>query len=362
MDARVPQCPDAVNVVQRMALGGIETFVLDLTRQPSTQSSIISLEGTPEELVEGWPALAPISDRIIGLGGKGGVRPTIILQLARVLKELRPVSVMLHHIGPYLYGGIAARMAGVPNVIHVEHDTWHYSEKPRHQLIVRSLENLVKPLHICQSKATARQLSEILPGADIKIVPTGVDLERFQPGDKAKARVRLGLDPRAKIIGTVGRLVPVKGHSRLLTAFRYVTDETHLVIAGDGPEREALEAQAAASELLGRVTFLGHRDDIEEVLPAFDVFCLPSLNEGFPRSLLEAQACGVPVVATDVGAVSEAVCHATGIMVEGGNAVVLAEAIDRALRCPRRLSPRRFIETNFSWSKTLNSYRQMAEA
>jgi glycosyltransferase involved in cell wall biosynthesis len=362
METPLSQRPDAVNIVQRMTLGGIETFVLDLVRQPDQKNTIISLEGTREELVQEWPALAPVAGKIIGLGGKGGIRPSAVLRLARILKDLRPTSVLLHHIGPLLYGGIAARMAGVRNVIHVEHDTWHYSAKPRHELIARRLESFLKPRHVCQSRTTAKRLSEILPGASIEIVPTGVDLERFKPGDKAGARARLGLEMRAPIVGTVGRLEPVKGHSRLLAAFRYLPGDVRLVIAGDGAERAALEAQAAAGGVAARVTFLGHRDDIEEILPAFDLFCLPSLNEGFPRSLLEAQACEVPVIATDVGAVREAVCPETGLVVEGANAIILAQAMERTLNRPLGQSPRDFIETNFSWRKTLDSYRQVAEA
>jgi glycosyltransferase involved in cell wall biosynthesis len=354
-------CPAVVHIVQRMALGGIETFVLDLARQPDDKAYIISLEGTQAELVEPWPALACISDRIMGLGAGGGFKLSLVFEIRDILREIRPASVILHHIGPLIYGGLAARLAGVSKIVHVEHDTWHYNAHPRHRLIARGLEILLRPQHICQSKATAQKLTAVLPGARIAIVPAGIDLQRFKPGDKAAARARLGLEAETALIGTVGRLVPVKGQSTLIGAYRILPHDAHLVIVGDGPERQALEAQASAHGLSDNVHFLGHRDDVEKILPAFDVFCLPSLNEGVPRSLLEAQACGVPVVATRVGAVEEAVCPETGLLVEPSNEVLLAAALKRTLAAPPACSPRRFVETHYSWIETLNSYRQLAE-
>ncbi len=355
-------CPAAVHIVQRMALGGIETFVLDLARQPGTKTYVISLEGTRTELVAPWPALAPIADRIVALGAGSGFKPKLIAQLRDILRDIRPASVMLHHIGPLIYGGLAARLAGVPRIVHVEHDTWHYTAHPRHRLIARGLEMLLRPQHICQSMATAKTLAAILPRARISVVPAGIDLQRFMPGDKAAARARLGLAPDVALAGAVGRLVPVKGHSVLIGAFHLLPHEVHLAIVGDGPERAALEAQASAFGLSDNVHFLGHRDDVAEILPAFDVFCLPSLNEGVPRSLLEAQACGVPVVATKVGAVAEAVCPETGLLVEPSNALLLAAALRCALGAPPAASPRGFVETHYSWLDTLDSYRQLAEA
>ncbi len=356
------QYPNTVHIVQRMATGGIETFVLDLVNQPSQRDFAVSLEGTREALIEDWPALASVSDRLAGLGAHSGIRPGIVLKLVKVLRDLRPASVMLHHIGPLLYGGIAARLAGVPNIIHVEHDTWHYTAQPRHRLIARGVERLVRPRHICQSKATARQLAAILPGADISTIPAGIDLARFCPRDKAAARQRLGLPEHGAIVGTVGRLVPVKGHRYLIAAFRYLPRPARLVIAGEGPERAALETQAEAEGIRDSVTFLGHRDDVAGILPAFDIFCLPSLSEGVPRSLLEAQACDIPVVATNVGAVREAVCAETGILVVPANPILLADALNRALAGGSATPPRRFVEEHYSWQKTLNSYRQLAEA
>jgi glycosyltransferase involved in cell wall biosynthesis len=224
------------------------------------------------------------------------------------------------------------------------------------------MEKLIHPRHICQSQATARKLAEILPGAAIAIVPAGIDLGRFKPASKSAARERLGLPASALLAGSAGRLVAVKGYGFLVGALRHLPANVRLVLAGDGPERAALEAKALSLGLMDRVTFLGHRDDVADILPAFDVFCLPSLNEGLPRSLLEAQACGVPVVATSVGAVAEAVCPETGTLVEAGNELLLAVAIQRALIRPPAVPPRRFVETHYSWLATLNSYRQLAEA
>ncbi len=176
-----PQASHTVHVVQRMAPGGIETFVLDLARQTDWRNSIVSLEGTRAGLIDGWPALAAVSDRVVALGARAGVRPRLVSKLASTFRSLGPTSVMLHHIGPLLYGGLAARLAGVSRIIYVEHDVWHYAAAPRHRTIVRGMERLLKPKHVCQSAVTAARLGEILPGADIATIQTGIDCPPSAP-------------------------------------------------------------------------------------------------------------------------------------------------------------------------------------
>jgi glycosyltransferase involved in cell wall biosynthesis len=144
----------------------------------------------------------------------------------------------------------------------------------------------------------------------IEIVPNGVDLGRFSDTvSREVARARHGLSPQACILGTVGRLVPVKNQALLLhviARLRTRVPDAQLVVVGDGPERSALEALARRLEVADRVRFLGECRNIETVLPAFDVFCHASLAEGIPLTLLEAMAAHVPVVATAVGGIPEA--------------------------------------------------------
>ena len=355
----LPHC-DNVHVVQRMAPGGIETLVLDLIRSSAASTRILSLDGTTEELLAAWPALAQFRFEIIGLNRKPGVRPATVWHLSKALRQLRPRAVFLHHVGPLLYGAPAARLAGVPRVVHVEHDVWHY-HGTRDRAIAYGIERLFRPAHVAVSGNAAVELRKMLPGADVTVIPNGIDLDKFKPGNRAAARAMFGLGADWKIVGTAGRLVPVKGHSVLVDAAAHFPENVHVVIAGGGEEAESLKQQALKRGVSHRVHFIGHINRVEALLPAFDVFCLPSHAEGFPRCVIEAQSSGLPVVATDVGALREAICPQTGRIVVPGNPEALAANILDVLAKAPRTSPRNFVAQYYSWDRTVSSYRRMME-
>ena len=349
-----------VHIVQKMAPGGIETLALELALRDAANTSIFSLEGEAPALVQAWPSLVPVASRIEAFNATGGLKPYLLLKLTRRLRDMRPAAVFLHHVGPLIYGGIAARLAGVPRVIHVEHDVWHYA-LPRRRMIASLLEAVVRPDHVAVSDHAASALRSMLRSPTVVVIPNGIDLARFQPGDRAAACAAFSLNPAWRIVGTVGRLVAVKGHNVLIRAMAGLPGDCHLVIAGSGEERAALEACAAGLAIAHRVHFTGHLNAVERILPAFDVFCLPSHAEGFPRSIIEAQAVGLPVVATSVGALAEAVCPASGRIVPPGNPGALVIALSAVLARPRSSAPRDFVASRFSWQSTVSSYTRVSE-
>src|SRR5262249_43254968 len=146
-----------------------------------------------------------------------------------------------------------------------------------------------------------------LDAARVSSVPTGIDLGRYVPGDRAAARARLGLPAEAFIVGIVATLRSWKGHRYLVEAAAGIPDAT-LVVVGDGPGAENLRAQVKSLGIESRVRMPGNQDDVVPWLQALDVFALPSYaNEGVPQAIMQAMACGLPVVSTRVGSIDELV-------------------------------------------------------
>jgi glycosyltransferase involved in cell wall biosynthesis len=161
-------------------------------------------------------------------------------------------------------------------------------------------------------------------------VHNGIDLEQVQacrPVSELRRELNVGAN---FVIGTMGRLVPVKGLEVFLTAARIIRDQKQhvkFVIVGDGPLKETLQALACHSGLEQDILFLGHRDDSYDVLAMMDLFVLPSFSEGIPMVLLEALALARPVIASRVGGIPEVVeDRVSGWLVEPGREEQLAEA------------------------------------
>jgi glycosyltransferase involved in cell wall biosynthesis len=178
----------------------------------------------------------------------------------------------------------------------------------------------------------------VVPSERIAIVPTGVRASDYQSTrDRQHIRTTLGIDEQTSAIGVVAALSPQKGHHYLLEAMQRVLQNTEavLLVAGSGVLQPALVAQAQKLGIADRVRWLGHREDVPELLHALDLFVLPSLWEGLPYALLEAMAAGVPVVATAIaGNVDLIDGHTTGWLASAADAHGLSEAILQPLTEP----------------------------
>ena len=163
-------------------------------------------------------------------------------------------------------------------------------------------------------------------------VPTGIDLARFCPGDRGAARTFLGISPDDFVIGVVATLRSWKGHRYLVEAFAALGDaRSRLAIVGDGPGAENLRHQIADLGIEDRVMMPGNQTDVVPWLRSMDIFALPSYaNEGVPQAIMQAQACGIPVISTAVGSIDEIISHdATGLLVATQDSVSLGAAIVR---------------------------------
>jgi len=353
-----------IQVVQHLAPGGIEALVLELQRvyQDTDEVTIVSLEGQYRQSVKRWDALNYLSCDLIFMNKKAGVSVGIVKDLTRLFRELKPDAVHTHHIGPLIYGGLAARRAGIKTVVHTEHDAWHLQSSKRRRQVEALALKLVKPTLVADAEHVADVLRGFFPKHPLTVIPNGIDTQRFNPGGHMKSRELLDLPRNKIVIGCAARLVPGKGHHSLLEAMALLPANIHLALAGDGPLRCDLMALARQKGLISRVHFLGNIRNMPIFYRAIDLFCLASEAEGLPLSPLEAQSCGVPVVLTDTGGCKEAICAETGVLVPVKDSVALAAGITYALEAFTResmQSPRDYVLARHDLSKVAQQYRAL---
>jgi len=299
--------------------GAVEEYAATLVRAAGDEAVLLY----PDD-----PVLAPFAQ----LGGRPFDldAPRLTLRLARTLRALRPEIVHVTDVFPQAL--VAARLAGVKRVV----VTHHTPELPRRDNVAGRIWNRLgwatRPHVIYTSEADRRRDGR--PRAHV--IELGIDLDRFTRG-------RPALD--GLVVGNVARLAEQKGQRDLIAAAPAVLERhpnARFVVAGGGELRAELEA--LARPLGERFTFLGERDDVPDLLASFDVFAYPSRFEGLCLAVIEAQAAGVPVVATPVGGIKETVVDGeTGRLVPVGDVEALAMAIIAVLDDPD--SARRMAET-----------------
>jgi glycosyltransferase involved in cell wall biosynthesis/protein-tyrosine-phosphatase len=304
-----------------------------------------------------------IEVRIVDEARQGAVH--IVRFLTRFLRDNRIDLVHTHRYKDTVLGTIAAKLAGVPHVIRTVHglrepmtgwDHWKF----------RAYEALDKAVLQCFADrviAVSQQMADTLKDRGyrpdmLSQIHNGIDLRkviaRRRPED---VRRELGIDANTILIGTVGRLSPVKGHAGFLQAARLILEQqpgAKFLIAGGGPLEDDLVALARQLQINGACLFLGPRADVHDLTSAMDIFVLPSLSEGMPMAILEAMALGTAVIATAVGGVPEVVQHrVTGLLVPPGDARAMADAClelarDREWATRLGAEAKRLVEEEFS--------------
>lgn len=264
-------------------------------------------------------------------------------ELFRLFQRLRPDIVHTHNPKPGVYGRMAARAARVPLVVNTQHGLYAQpTDRPARRLPVYALERLAaacSDIELVQNPEDLETLARLgVPRRKLRLLGNGVDLDRFQPQPaevRNEMRTELGLDGDHVVVGAVGRLVWEKGYAELFAAAkRLLALRSNLVFVVAGPmdadKGDPLTpADVAVAEAAG-VRFLGHRDDLERLYAAFDIYVLASHREGFPRSAMEAAASGLPIVATDIRGCREVVDHdRTGLLVPVRDAAALEATIER---------------------------------
>lgn len=367
--------PLVVHVLYRFATGGLENGVVNLiNRMPenSYRHAIVALTEITDFKARIWRK----DVAFYALNKPPGHALHLYPRLYRLFRELRPSIVHTRNLGA-LEVAVPAWAAGVPVRIHGEHgrDVGDYDGSSRkHQLIRR----VYRPF-VSKYLALSRDLADYLvhqvgiPESRVTQIYNGVDSERFSP---ARERSPIPGCPFSSagfwLVGTVGRMQTVKDQTNLAEAFvraialvPALRKRIRLVLVGEGPLREKARAILAAGGVDDLAWLPGERGDIPEVLRGLDCFVLPSLAEGVSNTILEAMACGLPVIATAVGGNVELVdAERTGILVPAANPTALANAIVRLAAHPEPTMSmgkrgRMAVEARFSLDAMVGAYREL---
>jgi glycosyltransferase involved in cell wall biosynthesis len=265
-------------------------------------------------------------------------------ELFEVFRYERPDIVHTHNPKPGVYGRLAARAAGVPVVINTVHGLYALPDDPvSKRALIYSLERLAascSDAELLQNPEDVETLVRLgVPPSKITVLGNGIDLRRFDPSRVDEATVKalrdeLDAAPDDVVVGAVGRLVWEKGYRELFAAAadaHHRAPRLRFVVVGpsDPDKADAVGADdmARAAEEAG-VRFLGHRDDVDSLYAAMDLYVLASHREGFPRSAMEAAAMGLPIVATDIRGCRQVVDHGrTGLLTPPGDIGRLADAL-----------------------------------
>ena len=320
--------PTVILFTDSSEFGGAEQAMLQLMAglqaqdwQPvlmvHTSPGILPLvEGAAQLGVEVWPVPA-MPDGLVGAQR--------VWAFSRKLRARRPEVFHAHLTWPLAckFGLAGAIMAGIPAVVATVH---LYVEFPLDLSIFVQQRFIVAKTgrYITVSHAVAKRLVQKLrwPVEKVQVIHNSVSTAGPDPGHERPTETA-----GRPVVLTVARLDEQKGHRYLIETAAQVP-EAEFVLAGEGPLRPELEAQARSLGVDGRVRFLGYRDDVANLLRDCDVFVLPSLYEGLPLSILEAMAAAKPVIATQIGGTDEAVIHGeTGLLVPPADPPALAAAI-----------------------------------
>jgi glycosyltransferase involved in cell wall biosynthesis len=366
--------PRLVRVITRLNVGGPARQALLLSRELATDFDTVLVAGYPA------PSEGELADPTVPVRRVPLVRPLrpwtdarAFVAVRRILSE-RPCDIVHTHMAK---AGTVARLAvrtvgSRPRRVHTFHG--HvldgYFSPAVGRAFIEAERRLARrtDVIVAVSPEIRDELLDLKIGTPRQyvVVPLGLDIDAFlavrEPS--GKLRSHLGLAPDVFLVGAVGRLVAIKDNTTLPEAVAHVPD-VHLALVGDGDQRPQLEAKVRTLGIGDRVHFTGWWDDVPAAMSDLDVVALTSRNEGTPVSLIEALACGRPVVATDVGGVRFVVEDGVnGLVVPPGDSRRVAEAIatlaaDRSLRSRLEGAGRAHVRERFGKDRLLTDIRDL---
>lgn len=336
-----PQTATICQVLHSLNVGGAEVLAARLAWDLSEQYRFV---------FACLDDVGPLGERLAGdgfqveyLDRKPGVDFRCARRLGRLIRAERVEIIHAHQYTPFAYSMMSV-LGRRPPVLFTEHGRW-FPDLPRRKRIVFNrlmLRKRDRVVGVGQSVRRALVENEGIPADRVGVIYNGVDLAPYEgePVDRAAVRREIGIGEEAFVIIQVARLDALKDHKTAVRTMQRVSEhhrDALLVLVGEGPECEAIQAEISRLALGDRVLMLGLRDDVPRLLAAADLFLLTSVSEGIPLTLIEAMAARLPVVSTNVGGVGEVIADGEcGLLRPSGDDAQLAEAILSLAADPER--------------------------
>ena len=352
-----------------MPIGGAETLLVNLVRRLDRERIQPMIGCMKEKGVLGKELEneIPVFENLIN--HKYDV--VVAVRLKKLFLEQKVDAVITVGAGDKMFWGrLGARFAKVPVILSALHSTgWPDGVGRLNRMLTRITDGFIA---VAEQHAQYQVNQEKFPIQKVFLIPNGIDTDKFvfDAQKRGQWREEIGIPESAPVVGIVAALRPEKNHDLFLESARRVLEkmpEARFVIAGDGPERNRLEALAIEKGVEQEVHFIGSTHDVQGVLSMVDLFGLTSHNEASPVSIMEALSCQRPVVATDVGSIDESVIEGkTGFLVPAGDPEQMSERWleilgDKDLREELGRNGREHIVVNSSLDSMTEGYASLVE-
>ena len=356
--------PRVLQVVLSLHPGGTERLVLEIVRrlQAEVPMAVCCLDkaGAWGEQLQG--AGIPVTT----LGREEGFHPTLGRRVAQAASAHGASVVHAHHYSPFVYGSLARLWKPGLRVIYTEHGRLSDAPpSPKRRLANALFSLLPDEVYTVSADLKKHIVGEGFRAAKVGVIYNGIEvLPLAAASERSSVRAELNVDEHTLVIGTIGRLDPVKDFDTMIRAVDLLGRDTRclLLLIGDGAERTRLEQLAAATGRPDLFRFLGHREDARRWLAGCDVYANSSIHEGVSLTILEAMSASLPVVATKVGGTPEIVDAQGGRLVPARDADAFAAALrdlahDATRRTAMGRAGRQRVEERFTIERMVGEYR-----
>ncbi len=336
-----------LHIVTRLDRGGSAEIVLELARMLSGDNVsvgiIVGRTVEPQEDLDSFAErtgipIYTVPELVREVSPLKDI--TAFFKIRKLIRRFKPDIVHTHTSKAGIIGRFAARVSGVRFIVHTPHGHIFYGYYSSFRtfffiLLERIAAKITSKITVLTEKGLCDHVDKKIGTESLfAVIPSGVDIQRFKEGGSTGVLAETGWKDK-KIVGWVGRLVPIKDCLTFIQAaalIRRRCPDVRFIVAGDGEEREMLKRGAREAGLNDFLVFLGDRTDIPSVMAAMDVFVLSSLNEGFGRVLVEAMAAGTVVISSAVGGTVDVIEDGeSGILVPPSEPSRIADAVSKVL-------------------------------